>query len=237
MDRHLRSRWRPGEHFAVFAPTGHGKTFLIVRGLLPRWRYVLTLDVKGDDPELAKAGRRVRTFPSAFDIWKSENDGSNADQHYRLHPGGIGPAARHAFDDALRRVWRSGKGRRSPTQGTWTVNVDETRIMADNLKLEEQLKTLLILGRSKGITVICGSQSPRFLPGEVYDQPTWHAIGPIRDQRTQLRLAEIGGDTDLIRAILPTLERSEKRREWLILGPDGFQAITSWEPPGRLHST
>lgn len=198
---------------------------------------MLTLDVKGDDPELVRhAGNKVRTFPSAWDRWKSENDGSNARQWWRLTPGGIGPSAARVYDDALRRVWKEA-GRRKAA-GAWTINIDETRIMADNLKLAEHVKTLLILGRSKGITVIAGSQSPRFLPGEVYDQPTWHAIGPIRDRRTQDRLAEIGGDTDLIRAVLPTLERSDKRREWLFLGPDEWSAIGSWEPPSRrLRST
>lgn len=192
---------------------------------------MLVLDVKGDDPELAKAGRRVRTFPNAWDRWKAENDGSNAEQRWRLHPGGLDASARRAFDGAFREVWRHAGRRKGP--GAWTIYVDETRIMADNLKLAEHVKTLLILGRSKGITVVAGSQSPRFLPSEVYDQPTWHAIGPIRDQRTQLRLAEIGGDTDMIRAVLPTLERSDRRREWLFLGPDEWSAIGSWEPPRR----
>jgi hypothetical protein len=212
----------------VYAPTGHGKSLLTVRGLVPRWRYVVTFDVKGDDPELRRAGQHVRRFPTPLQLVRDELGERNPDHRYRLHPGGLGKRATSAFDDAFRQVWRLGGRRRS--QGAWTVNVDEARIVSDNLGMKKHLQTLLILGRSKGITCIVGSQAARFLPSECYDQPRWHALGPWRDKRTVDRFAEIGGDMDMLRTTLPTLQHTHSRREFLILGPEDYAVITSWSP-------
>ena len=228
MDAILRREWKPGQHFGVYAPTGHGKSLLTTRGLLPRWRYVITFDVKGDDPELARGtGPRVRSFPTRARLARYELDEQNPDMHFRLNPGGMGVSARRAFDEAFREVWKLGATRKA--EGAWTLNLDETRILADNMKMKEHVQTVLILGRSKGLTVISGSQAARYLPSECYDQPRWFAIGPFRDKRTVDRFAEIGGDIDKIRAVLPSLEHSKTRREFLFLGPEGFEAITSWE--------
>jgi hypothetical protein len=229
MDEHLRHEWKPGEHFGVYAPTGHGKSLLTVRGLLPRWRYVVTFDVKGDDPELVKGtGPRVRTFPRRAQLARYELDERNPQMHFRLNPGGMGASAIRAFDDAFRQVWSLGGTRKAA--GAWTLNIDEARILSDNMGMKKHLQTVLVLGRSKGLTVISGSQAPRMLPSECYDQPRWFAIGPIRDKRQVDRFAEIGGDMDLIRGVLPTLERTKNRREFLFLGPEDFTAISSWEP-------
>lgn len=225
----LRRTWEPGQHFGVYAPTGHGKTVLTVRGLLPRWTHTLTLDVKGDDHELDAAGKRIRSFPSRAQLRAAAigKDDSNPDQRYVLNPGGMGERDRDAFLHALHETWVAAGKRR--TKGSWTINLDEARILSDNMKMKDNLKTLLVLSRSKGITVISGSQAPRFLPTECYDQPRWFALGPFRDKRTVDRFGEIGGDTDMIRAVLPSLEASKDRREFLFLGPENFAAITSWE--------
>jgi hypothetical protein len=225
---HLSREWEPGQHFGVYAPTGHGKSVLTVRGLVPRWRWVLTFDVKGDDPELRRAGRRVRRFPSPWELAKEELGGTNPEHRYRLHPGGMGPRAQSAFDDAFRQIWRLGARRRA--RGAWTINIDEARILSDNLEMKRHIQTVLVLGRSKGITTIVGSQAARYLPSEAYDQPRWFALGPWRDKRTIDRFAEIGGDTDMIRATLPTLVHDRRRREFLILGPEDYAAITTWSP-------
>ena len=228
MDRILRKEWKPGQHFGVYAPTGHGKSLLTTRGLLPRWRYVITFDVKGDDPELRdRAGKLVRSFPTRAKLARFELDEQNPDMRFRLNPGGMGASAIRAFDEAFREIWKLGATRKA--QGAWTVNLDEARILADNMGMKKHLQTVLILGRSKGLTVISGSQAARYLPSECYDQPRWFAIGPFRDKRTVDRFAEIGGDIDMIRGVLPSLAHTKARREFLFLGPEDFTAITSWE--------
>ena len=234
MSKILRKSWEPGQHFSVVAPTGYGKSLLIVRGLLPRFTHTVTLDVKGDDPELARAGQRVPRFPTRLDIAKAELSDRNPHYRFRVHPGGLGTSAKAAFDDVFRKAWAQGSTRRA--KGSWLINIDEARIMADHLGMEKHLTTGWVLGRSKGITMLAGTQAPRYVPSEFYDQVSWLAIGRFRDERTLKRLSEIGGtvgDNTDIREILPNLERSKTRREFLILGPDDFTAITSWEPSGR----
>lgn len=228
---HLRTSWRPGEHFSVVAPTGYGKSHLIVRGLLPRFTHVLTLDVKGDDPILKRyGGQRVRGFPTKLDLLRAELSDRNPERRYRIHPGGLGASAKRSFDDAFRGAWSAGAHRK--TDGAWVLNIDEARIMSDHLGMKDHLTTGWVLGRGRGITMVAGTQAPRFVPSEFYDQASWLAIGRFRDKRILQRLGEIGGtvgDNVDLRSVLPTLERSKTRREFLILGPDDYSVITSWE--------
>lgn len=232
----MRTKWEPGQHFSVVAPTGYGKSRLIVRGLLPRFTHTVTLDVKGDDPELTTkaAGKRVPSFPTKFDLARARLSGDNPNMRFRVHPGDLGPRAKAAFDGVFRHAWAAGKARKA--KGSWLLNVDEARIMADHLGMERHLTTGWVLGRSRGITMLAGTQAPRYVPSEFYDQVSWLAIGRFRDDRTLKRLAEIGGtvgDNADVRRILPTLERSKTRREFLLLGPDDLAVITSWEPTKR----
>ncbi len=200
--------WEPGQHFSVIAPTDYGKSYFVTRGLLPLRRNVLILDAKGVDDTLDRyGGRKVREMPGAMDRFLHGDEGG---VRYRISPG-LSRAAR-VFDDAVRKIWR-GSGK-MPGEG-WTVYIDEARLFSDKLKLRSHLETLLIAGRSRGITVVASTQSPRFVPSEFYDQPRFVAIGNIRDRLALRRLAEIGGDTDMIMEVVPNLEW----REFLIVAP------------------
>lgn len=221
----IRREWKPGDHASVTAPTGWGKSFLVANGLLPLWRYVLAVDVKGDDENLVKwAEKTISSYPSRLDLYR--DDGPT---RFRVRPGGLGEGARHNLDQMFRAVWRAGSRRKAA--GSWTIYLDEARLISDQMKLKAHLTTLWVAGRSKGITVIGSTQAPRFVPSEYYDQPTWHYIGGFRDKRTLVRMSEIGGDTDLIAEVVPSLSR--ERHEFLILGPatkafpEGFSAVTS----------
>lgn len=100
---------------------------------------------------------------------------------------------------------------------------DETRLLtgAEYLGLGAHLDAVWISGRSRGITLLAASQAPRFLPSSFYEQPTYHAIGRVRDRRAIRRLGEIGGDTDILADVVPKLGD----HEFLILGPR-WAAIT-----------
>jgi hypothetical protein len=229
---HLRREWSPGEHFSLVAPTGYGKSHMVMRGLIPRWTHVITLDVKGDDPIVrAGAGRRVKGFPTRLDLLREETM-EHPSYRFRVFPGSLGPAARRSFDDVFRKAWAAG-AKRKPGNGAWVLNVDEARILSDKLKMRDHLETMWIMGRSRGITMVASTQAPRWVPREFYDQASWIAIGRQRDEDVIRRLKEVGGtlgDSADVRKILPALERSDHRREFLIVGPDDFAAITSWEP-------
>lgn len=180
---------------------------------------MLAVDIKGDDPELRKATHRtIRSYPSRLDLMDPDVT------RFRVVPGGLGETARHNLDEMFRKVWRSGTTRRK--KGTWLVYLDETRILADQMAMRKHLTALWVMGRSKGITVLASTQAPRMVPSEYYDQPRWHWIGNFRDVRTLRRIAEIGGDTDLVYEVVPDLDA--EAHEFLVLGPSNFAARTSF---------
>lgn len=186
----------------------------MTRGLLPLRRNVVIFDPKGDDSTLDRyGGRRVRSMPSRLDVFLHAEPETGI--RYRLNPPYAG--AKSAFDEAIRAVWRTSKKmEQGPGREGWTVYIDELRIASDKLGLRSHLETLWIAGRSRGITVIAGTQAPRFVPSEFYDQPRYLAIGAIRDRRALVRLSEIGGDTDMMMDVVPRL----RQREFLFVSPD-----------------
>lgn len=205
-----------------------------MRGLLPRFTHVLTLDVKGHDPVISRyGGTRVKGFPSKYDILKADLSDGNRAMRFRVHPGGMGAEAIRGFWHAMNGAWASGNSPGRKSEGTWVVNFDEARVMADLLKMKAHLIKLWVMGRSQGVTVVAGTQAPRFVPSEFYDQATWLAIGRFRDERIIKRLTEIAGsigDGVDLKTILPSLVKTKTRREFLIIGPDDYVTITSWEP-------
>jgi len=178
--------------------------------------------VKGDDETLVSSGhRKVGRYPSTLQLFASGDD----EQRWRIAPGGYGKRQRPVWDQVFREVWAS--GRRG--QATWVVYADETRLLADPayLGLRDHLDALWISGRSRGITLVAGTQAPRWVPASMYEQPRYFAIGKIRDRRALDRLGQIGGDMDMIRDVVPRLAH----HEWLFLGPE-WSAI-SILPGGR----
>ncbi|MCI4354580.1 MAG: hypothetical protein L3K06_04365 [Thermoplasmata archaeon] len=222
---HLRRHWKPGQHLSVVAPTEYGKSHLVVNGLLPLWSYTLTLDIKQDgDPVVAKAGRRVRHYPTRVDLLLDEH------HRYVLTPGYPESAAARTFGEALVAAWKAGQRERG--KGSWTIYVDELRLATGNgtkadpgLGLAPALRRLWIAGRSRGLTIIGSNQAARSVPQEFYDQPKWHVFGNLRDDRVLYRISEIGtGDKNMIRATVPDLD--DERHELLITGPGRFAART-----------
>jgi hypothetical protein len=205
--------WEPGDHVSVLARTKGGKSYLVCHGLLPMWDYTLTLDVKNDG-SVPVGGRRLKEYPS----WRQLS--TSGPHHYRIAPPLA--KARSVFDDTFRQVWSA--GRDDPAKGSWTLYVDELKILSDKLKLRDHLETMYIAGRSRGITMIGSTQAPRDVPSDVYDQATFFFFGPgMRDIRTLDRLGEISGDRNRLREVVPNL--SFERHEFYVLGPD-FEAIT-----------
>lgn len=195
---HLRESWKPGDHISLFAPTDHGKTHLVLKGLaplLPQDYPWLTVDVKGDDPSLAKWGYRIRKLPSSL----SRRYMYRNHKRFRLVvPESLEALAeaRTAVVEAL-RTCRKEKG--------WVIHLNEVRALSDtkppNLDLAPRIEQLWLRGRPH-ITVIAETQRGAWVPGSMYDMPSHVYIGGFTDGRMRDRVAEIGGDTDnLVRAI------------------------------------
>lgn len=220
----LHAEWEAGQHASVFAPTDGGKTFLIRHGLLPFWRRypVLWLKFKPRDTTLDGMTRnRVREYPEwdhrlKYRARKLDSDRWEKDPEWfvvELPTYEWSPASKET--EGIRRA-RAAAGRcldRAYREGGWVIVLDEVRAFSDVEPPALQLRPLLEnnwqRGRSQPLTVIAATQQPANAPSSMYDQPRWVFLGRTLDAGRHERIGEIGGDTELIEAMLPSLRHQE----------------------------
>jgi hypothetical protein len=201
---YLDEHWEPGQHVSVIAPTGRGgKSFLITRGLLPLWHEarVLYLDVKDSDTTLFRFGHRVRHFPSRL-----RQDFYPSPLWFRLHvPSALGGGPSES--EQSRVVYQAMAA--AYKQKGWVIVADEVSVLSADLNLTKPLRDIWKRGRSQ-VTLIAATQSPRWVPGEMYDQPTYLYLGRLNAEGNK-RLGEIGGTIDYreIRQILAGVRAHE----------------------------
>lgn len=167
----------------------------------------MVLDAKGDDENLVNFGRRTSRYPSGL-LAKLDDT-----RRYRIAPAQGSMV--ESFSEALDRLW---------TDSGWTIYIDELRLFTDPkyFGLGPKVERLWLFGRSRGLTLVAGTQAPRWVPSAFYEQPRWFLIGRVRDRRALKRLGEISGDTEAIERIVPTLDDFE----FLALGPGELMVRT-----------
>lgn len=178
-----RFRWNQGEHVAVMAPTGAGKTTLI-REILPIRKHVIFLGTKKNDKlytqlqrdgyERVESFHEIKPWMNRVILWPKHTDSIDATvakQRARF---------RTAFDGVAR-------------QGGWTVVADEAKYMAQLLKLESSLTFLQEQLRSNHGTNVSGAQRPFWLPRSVLSSATHVFLWKTTDADDLKRLADIGG--------------------------------------------
>jgi hypothetical protein len=192
--RELGGAWDEGQHVSVIAQTGGGKSFLMRHGLMPLCSAdrVAVIDCKGDDPTWRGFGERVARIPR-YQLFRDDE----RPEHYRIVTPDDVNDARGQVTDLLRSAYRAGR---------WIVVLDETRALADprapSLGLQPYLDQMWLRGRSRKVTVVAGTQAPRWVPRAMYDQASHLFIGRILDREARKRLREIAGFSD---AIEPTV--------------------------------
>ena len=191
-------RWEPGQHVAVVAPTGAGKTGLIV-ALLRLRRWVAAVDAKGGDKTLrtlTKHGyKRVIKWPPPR---RELDDKLEERQPVRLIVGYDRPTReqlpkhRQVIADCLGYAFDA---------GGWTVALDELQMTADRrlMGLGAQIETLLILARDRGVSVVSAYQRPANVPPSASEMSTWFVVGYTRDADT---VATLGAEAGQSRAAM-----------------------------------
>lgn len=234
--RHLKTEWQRGQHVAIMAPTGTGKSYLVSHGLLPMWDHSLTIDPKPSDPDnLAHArwlgAKLTPTYPQPHlgHLWGKD---PYPDKHYWINPP-FG-ALQSNLDAALDGVWQSAKNGKG-----WVVYIDEIKLICarrpDGHDLAHHVTRMLRYGRARGITVIGGTQSPRYLgPGmsDFMDQPRYVFLGKTKDAAVVERYAEISGlGRKLGMAVVPKLGK----HSWWLIGPDDLSVTFDMPGPKALR--
>jgi hypothetical protein len=182
----FRAEWRPGQHIAIIAPTGQGKSTVLVT-LLDLRKFVLALDPKGGDETLAKTGfPRLPHWPPA---------GKHYDKMAKGEPVKflVGPKINKLAErGALAAVQAAALEGAFDDRG-WTVAVDELQIAADKMGQADAIDNLLISARTRGVSVVSLFQRPADVPRAAYQMASWIFLGLTLDVDTINRLAEIVG--------------------------------------------
>lgn len=206
-----KDHWEPGEHWAVVAPTGEGKTTFLA-GLVKTRRYVLTLDQKGGDKTLSALGwdRMTKWPPSRAD----RRDMADGQPFRRL----VGSTKRDQPSRVVRRELHRQILRAAMEEGGWTILAPDLAALTARQfgNAWDEMVELLILARDAGTSIVTDFQRPAGVPREAGEMATYLAIGYTRDKDTVSRLAEMMGRSAAeIRGAVNAL--SELPYGWLVV--------------------
>lgn len=191
--------WKQGEHITMVGPTGSGKTTLET-AILPRRDFVVFLSTKRiDSTQDTLKGMGYKVIHSAKELHPDITpkailrppwpENASAKQLLDIHAD--------VFREALMQVFR---------QGYWTVVMDEARYLTKDLGLSMEAQLLWLQGRSLKISVVAGTQRPRWIPLEAYDQATHLFFWKDPDRQNVDRIAEMAGLNRLeVQDIVPRL--------------------------------
>lgn len=183
----FRGEWKPGSHVAIIAPTGQGKTTVLVSLLESCRSFVLGFDPKGGDDTLAKTKfpRLTRWPPSSKDY---DRMARREPVKYLVGPKVLRRRDRPGLIDVQRQALEG-----AFDDGGWTVAIDELQIAADKMGQADSIDELLIAARTRKVSVVSLFQRPAHVPRAAYEMASWIFLGLTLDVDTINRLAEIVG--------------------------------------------
>ena len=206
-----RSYWNPGEHWAIVAPTGEGKT-TFTGNLVGTRKYVLALDQKGGDRTLSDLGwNRMTRWPPTPGDRKDIADGK---PFQRI----VGSEKRDKPSRIARRALHRTILDAAMVEGSWTILAPDCAALTARQfgNAWDEMVELLILARDAGTSIVTDFQRPAGVPREASEMATYLAIGYTRDKDTVSRLAEMmGRSAGEIRGAVKGL--SELPYGWLVV--------------------
>ena len=197
----LAEHWRPGQHLTILGPTGTGKTTLML-ALVERRDPALIIATKRRDAGIRRLERDGWQIVDTVEELRKAARGSFAERYFegeprprRLvlwsSPPGSIRARRKAQAEEIRRALDF-----AYSSGRWTVAVDESLYLIQDLKLEPEMRALWHEGRSSGVSLVCATQRPAWLPRSGYSAASVLLMFSSNDANDVARLRDIGGAVD-----------------------------------------
>lgn len=183
---------KSGVHISLLGTTRGGKTTLVLGGtsgdgILSHFENALIIDSTGDPGPIKNYGKPVTKFGAIHG-------------HRRLSLEGITVPNR---DKIIKYI------RKAVAQENIAIYADEIRQLTDTkyFKLAPLFDDIYLFKAKRKVSLVGGTQAPRWVMSSFYDQSKMQFIFGIRDRRAMKRLVEISGNVDEIERIIPTLPR------------------------------
>lgn len=213
-------RWSPGEHVAIIAPTGAGKTHL-ERALLPLRRYVIFFGTKVDDTEYHRLMREGFKRIHSIDEVKPWHDKYLLWPRFNRTIAEFEQRQRQVFMDALNYITK---------HGSWTLVMDEAKYMAEKLGLKREITFAFEQLRSIKATIIAAAQRPTYIPLSMLTNATHVFLWKTGYRDDAKRLADIGAiDSKMVAEVATTLDK----HEWIYIHTRGTQSRLLRSQVGR----
>lgn len=221
--------WEQGQHVAVIAETGGGKSTL-VRHLINKRDYSVVLGTKPKDKTydryLATGVKRITQWPppKPFFPW----DTPTIPEQYLLWPKmrkiedvrKIGPL----FKKALENIF---------FDGSWTVVLDDLYYLAMRLKLADIIAEINFQVRALGISQVACMQRPRWVPRATWGQSSHAFLQALSDPDD---LSEMRGLYRMSTQELMYVTSKLAKYEWLYRNKaDPFSLPVIIKPPDILQ--
>jgi hypothetical protein len=225
---YMRTEWKPGEHVAVIAPTGEGKT-IFVGGLIEGTRkYSLILDVKGGDSSLETFGwPRIEKWPGAKAMGQLclKNDEENLPSRFLIGNRVNVHADTAKLVEAVQKALYDAFEMRH-----WTVYADELLVLTDprqKFDLRPIVDEMLVTARDRGISFIGAYQQPNWVTPMMGRMATWVAVARNRNRDVVNELADILGRPKAeIRGAIKGLEKYH----WILAPRDASAPLILTNP-------
>lgn len=210
---HLRRTWQPDEHVTLLGPTRAGKTHAALE-LTRMTPYTLVIATKRRDPLVESLRGRYFVVDDLSEIPVSADTGRPVHRKVLLwtNPRAKTEAARWAVQArVIRQAFKIAE-----EQGSWTIVLDETMWLAQNLRLATELDSLWFQAASSRVSLVALAQRPSKIPRMMVSQATMLFLWQFSDRRDLEVLREFGGSQDVRAVIEENLPRlSWQRHEFL----------------------